>query len=203
MSETANRREGFRMDDVLKLRVSIPDIADADGILTDFEDYRLRTCLQSHLRNQTENRLPKLQGIRKRDPEIASYLEHLETQIIQLAAQISRDSGQSFNETHPETRVNLSANGLRFPTTETFEAGQQLELDIMLSSGAHMVVLAEVLRVEALPTREEGGTSAVAGQRLNQVSTCFSKIHADDIEVIIRHLARLQQRLLQARREES
>lgn len=196
MSAGTNRREGFRMDDVLRLRVVIPDPQDEHGILADFDAYRLTTCLQSHLRNQSEFRAPILQGIRKRDADVADYLQHLELQIVQLAAQLSSDSGPGFDDTHPELAVNLSSTGLRFPSAMDIEQGQTLELDIMLRSGTHLVALAEVLRVD------DAGADSTDTGLARIVSTRFTRIHADDAEVITRHLARLQQLELQARREE-
>lgn len=196
MAENENRREGFRMDDLLKLHVNTVDPEDPDGVYANFDAYRMRVCLRSHLRNQTEDRLPKLLSIRKRDSEVADYLEHLEAQITQLAARMSTSSDLEFDDTQQETAVNMSATGLRFSSDMVDLApGQLLELGMLLStSGTEIVALAEVLRVE--PAAEVSGDDSPKVL----VSTHFATIHPDDREAIIRHMAKLQMLQLQARR---
>lgn len=198
MAGDENRREGFRMDDLLKLQVKTVDQHDPDGVFADFDAYRVRTCLRSHLRNQNENRLPKLQSIRKRDSEVADYLEHLETQIAQLAARLSNDSDMEFADMQQETAVNMSATGLRFCTDlPDLAPGQLLELGMLLStSGTEVVALAEILRVE--PAEKE----ISEGEHTVKISTQFTRIHPDDTEAIIRHMAKLQLLQLQARRNQ-
>lgn len=199
MAGDENRREGFRMDDLLKLQVKTVDQDDPDGVFADFDAYRMRTCLRSHLRNQNENRLPKLQSIRKRDSEVADYLEHLETQIAQLAARLSNDSDMEFGDMQQETAVNMSASGLRFCTDlPDLVPGQLLELGMLLStSGTEVVALAEILRVEAAAEKEKS-----EGEQTVKISTQFTKIHPEDTEAIIRHMAKLQLLQLQARRNQ-
>lgn len=193
MSASENRREGFRLDDKMKLHVSLADREYVDGLLTDFYAFRMRYCLKSHLRNQTQERLPKLLQIRKRNPEIAVYLEHLEAQIVQLAARLSDDSDMDCDDRSQETSVNMSSSGLRFTSDQEFDVGQQLELGMVLStSGMQLVAIAEVLRVDKC----EQATTEGNPQFL--ISTSYSHIHPDDTEAIIRHMAKLQQIRLQA-----
>lgn len=195
MSATENRREGFRLDDKMKLHVKIASPEYLDSVLDNFESFRMRYCLKSHLRNQTEVRLPKLAKIRKRDPEIAEYLQHLETQIEQLAARLSNDSDMEYDENNLEASVNLSSTGLRFNSDQVYEVGQQLELGMVLStSGTQLVAIAEVLRCVADEQKGSDGGSRYL------VSTFYTHIHADDTEAIIRHMAKLQQMQLQAAR---
>ena len=133
--------------------------------------------------------------IRKRDPEIAEYLQHLETQIEQLAARLSNDSDMEYDENNLEASVNLSSTGLRFNSDQEYEVGQQLELGMVLStSGMQLVVIAEVLRVVTCEQKGSGGGPKYL------VSTFYTHIPADDTEAIIRHLAKLQQIQLQAAR---
>lgn len=195
MSSSENRRQSFRLDDMMKLHVKVPDKSALDHILADFDGFRMRYCLKSHLRNQTEVRQPKLLLIRKRDPEIAQYLEHLEAQIAQLADRLSDDSDMEFDHQKLETSVNLSATGLRFSTELQVSVDQQVELGMLLStSGTQLVAIAEIVRVEPLKSRKKDDPPRF------QVSSRFTHIHADDTEAIIRHMAKLQQLQLQARR---
>jgi len=159
----------------------------------------MRTCLQSHLRNQNESRLPILQSIRKRDAEVADYLEHLEAQVAQLAARVANESDLEFGDMQQETEVNMSASGLRFDSAlPDLAPGGLLELGMLLStSGTEVVAIAEILRVEPSETAQTGSETCV------QVSTRFTRIHPDDVEAIIRHMAKLQLLQLQARRSEN
>ncbi len=195
MSASENRREGFRLDDKIKLHVKVADQEYLAGILENFESFRMRYCLKSHLRNQTEVRLPKLMKIRKRDPEIAEYLKHLEMQIEQLAARLSNDSDMEYDVNNLETPVNLSSSGLRFNSNQNYEVGQHLELGMVLStSGTQLVAIAEVLRVDTCEQKTSEGSPRFL------VSTYYTHIHAEDTEAIIRHMAKLQQIQLQATR---
>ncbi len=195
MSASENRREGFRLDDKMKLHVKIANPEYLASILENFDSFRMRYCLKSHLRNQTEIRLPKLVKIRKRDPEIAEYLQHLETQIEQLAARLSNDSDMEYDANNLERSVNLSSTGLRFNSDQEYEVGQQLELGMVLStSGTQLVAIAEVLRVDNCQDKTPDGKSKFL------VSTFYTRIHSEDTEAIIRHLAKLQQIQLQAAR---
>jgi hypothetical protein len=196
MSTSDNKRGSFRLDDMMKLHVKMLEPAALAAILSDFDAYRMRYCLKSHLRNQTEIRQPKLQLIRKRDAEVAQYLEHLEAQIAQLAARLSDDSDMEFDARKLESPVNISATGLRFIADIEASVGQQLELGMLLStSGTQLVVIGEVVRVEALKRHSKSEDTPQW-----QVSTQFVRIHPDDTEAIIRHMAKLQQLQLQARR---
>ncbi len=193
MSASENRREGFRLDDKMKLHVKVADQEYLAGILQNFESFRMRYCLKSHLRNQTEIRLPKLAKIRRRDPEIAEYLQHLETQIEQLAARLSNDSDMEYDQNNLERSVNLSSSGLRFNSDQEYEVGQHLELGMVLStSGTQLVAIAEVLRVDTCEQKAVNGNSQFL------VSTFYTRIHPEDTEAIIRHMAKLQQIQLQA-----
>lgn len=195
MSASENRREGFRLDDKMKLHVKIASQEYLDSILGNFDSFRMRYCLKSHLRNQTEVRLPKMMRIRKRDPEIAEYLKHLETQIEQLAARLSNDSDMEYDVNNLETSVNMSSSGLRFNSDQNYDVGQQLELGMVLStSGTQLVAIAEVLRVDTCEQMTSEGNPKYL------VSTSYTHIHADDTESIIRHMAKLQQIQLQAAR---
>ncbi|ASJ71792.1 PilZ domain-containing protein [Granulosicoccus antarcticus] len=196
MSATDNRREGFRLNDNMKLHVKLADEEHLEEILPDFDAFRMRYCLKSHLRNQTEVWLPKLLKIRSRDPEVAEYLEHLETQIAQLASRLSNDHDIESDDADTETLVNLSASGLQFHSDEEFDVGQKLELGMLLSTiGIQLVAIAEVIRVERYdqPKSKKGTKDFL-------VSTQYSQIHPDDTEAIIRHMAKLQQIQLQKAR---
>lgn len=192
MSDSENRRESFRIDDEMKLHVNPLDPTRLDAILEDFEAFRLQFCLKSHFLVQKEIRLPNLLLIRKRDPDIAQYLEHLENQMLLLAERMNGGAENSVAATQAPAIVNLSSNGLRFHTAEPLALGQVVELGMLLStSGTQIIMLATVVRLEDGTEEHEG---------LVKVSLNFSHINADDTEAIIRHMVKLQQIQLQERR---
>ncbi len=184
-----NRRETFRLDDTVTLTVRVLDEASLNAITEDFSAFRFRYCMQSHIQNQKEVRRPKLIRIKKRDPDIAEYLESLEAQIVQLAERLDEASNVSGDVIEIAGRASLSASGIRFRTTLPIKEGQVMEIGMVLSTNnTQVVMLGDVLRVES---RSDGGFA---------VSIYFSHIHQEDTEAIVRHLARLQQLELQARR---
>jgi hypothetical protein len=157
-----------------------------NSIGLDFNTYRLKHCLMSHLVLQKGNRKGSLAMIRKRSPEVAIYLELLEEDLRLVASRLS--VGAEFKKSNTLTNVNLSSTSIRMETEDHFDPGQSVEMFMTLSTGGtNILLIAEVVRVEEL----ESGTS---------VSLQFIKIHPDDEEAIIRHMAKLQQLELQARR---
>lgn len=186
MVDGVNRRDTFRLDDSMHVVVKTLTEEESTIIEQDFNAYRLQHCLMSHLTLQRENRKGSLALVRKRSPEVAKYLELLEDDLLLVAARLA--IGAEFDKTNQFVNVNLSSCSIRLETHEKFEAGQRVEMFLTLStSGTNILLIAEVVRTE----EEELAPS---------VSFRFEKIHADDEEAIIRHMAKLQQKQLQARR---
>ncbi|MFT5045023.1 MAG: hypothetical protein ACI8UP_001994 [Porticoccaceae bacterium] len=187
MSDGVNRRDSFRLDDSMHLVAKILTDEELTNIQEDFNSYRLQHCLMSHLILQRENRKINLTMIRKRSPEVANYLDLLEDDMLLVASRLS--VGGVRDESNTLTKINLSSTSIRIETEDQFELGQRVELFMTLSTGGtNILLIAEVVRIE----EAELGAS---------VSLLFEKIHPDDEEAIIRHLAKLQQLLLQARRK--
>lgn len=189
-SDGLNRRDAFRIDDTLKMTIRPLNEESMKAISDDFNGFRLRYCMKSHMQNQNEVRKPKLIRIKKRDSDVAEYLESLEVQIAQLAERLDETSKSTEEAIEFSGRVNLSSTGIRFRTRIPLEPGQVLEIGMVLNTlNTQVVMLGEVLRVE------ERVDEMIA------VSVNYSHIHPEDSEAIIRHLARLQQIELQARRD--
>lgn len=186
MSDGTNRRDSFRLDDAMHLVAKILTEDELNNIELDFSSYRLQHCLMSHLVLQRENRKGILAMIKKRSPEVANYLELLEDDLLLVAGRLS--VGAEFEKSNSLTHVNLSSASIRIETIDQYTLGQRVELFMTLSTGGtNIMLIAEVVRVEVL---ESGST----------VSLHFERIHPDDEEAIIRHMAKLQQLQLQARR---
>lgn len=184
-----NRRKSYRLDDTVTLRLRMLDDESLESISEDFNAFRLRYCMKSHMQNQKDVRKPKLIRIRKSNPDIAEYLESLEVQIGEIAERLDSNTDVSGDTTEFTCRANLSATGIRFRTNMNITAGATIELGMMLNTqNTQVVMLGTVLRVEE---RSDGKVA---------VSVNYTHIHPEDTEAIMRHLARLQQLELQARR---
>lgn len=188
MSDSDNRREFFRVNDYVKMRINTPDEASLQETFENFDEFRLRYCLKTHIHYQREMRYPTLKLIRNRQPEVASYIEHLEAQIEMLAAHMIKDT--DFTASDPMIPVNLSAEGVRFDSSLHFQPGQMLEIGMMLFPGETVIlVIAEVVR-----------TSSCSSAQSTTVSLAFRTIHEEDREALIRHIVKVQQSELQKRR---
>jgi len=187
--DDTNRRKSYRLDDTVTLRLRVLDDDSMESISEDFNAFRLRYCMKSHMQNQKDARKPKLIRIRKSNPDVAEYLESLELQIAKIAERLDSNSDVSGDTTEFTCRANLSATGIRFHTNMEITHGANVELGMMLNTqNTQVVMLGTVLRIE------DKSDNKVA------VSVDYTHIHPEDTEAIMRHLARLQQLELQARR---
>ncbi len=187
--DDSNRRKSFRIDDTVTLRIRALDGKSFQNISDDFDAFRLRFSIKSHMQNQRDVRKPQLIRIKKTAPDVAEYLESLEAQFTQLAERIDQVSDVSGGCEEFSCRANLSSEGIRYISDHEPLQGQFLEVAMELSSSnTQVMMLGEVLRVEQC----KDATFAV--------SVTYTHIHSDDREAIVRHMARLQQLALQARR---
>ena len=183
------RRESFRLDDTVTLKIRMLDEASFNLIAEDFSAYRLRYCMKSHMQNQKDVRKPQLMLIRKSNPEIAEYLESLETQIGQLAERMDEGDGQKADTQEFSGRAIISSTGLQFLTDMLIRTSQKVEIGVVLNtSNTQVMMLGDVIRLDDGPDERK------------TVSIRYTHIHPEDAEAVIRHLAKLQQLELQARR---
>lgn len=190
MSTEVNRREAFRLDDSMMLSITKLSESELEDVEQNFDSYRLKYCLNSHFELQRENRKTNLLMIRKRDPDVGQYLDSMEDQLLLIASRLSESHGAGQGmEMH---EVNLSNSSVRFSSSEALEVGERVQLQMILSTtDLQIFSLATVTRVET--NTEMPNEQWVALQ--------LSQLHADDAEAIIRHMAKLQQQKLQARRD--
>ena len=194
MEPFTNRRESFRLDDTLDLRIRILDKQSVNAIVADFDTFRMRYCMKSHAQSQMDMNQPRLMKIRNKYPDVAFYLEYLESRLIELTEQVEKLSLLDTDENvlNIVSEGNISAVGARFSTSEEFTTGQILEISMILSTSTiQVVMIGEVVRVDSLPK----GRSAV--------SVTYKHIHSEDEEAIVRHLVKLQQLQLRASRSDS
>jgi hypothetical protein len=189
MDVANNKRRAYRLDDRIQVWFHALDEASLGIITGDFEQYRKSYCLKSHFINQREFWQPRFLMLKKRDNDVASYIEHLEQQIIELAERMASSAMIDRRVSKQLLDVNISADGIRFDTRETLAVGQYLELGLDLSTNdTQILLLGRVVRAEP----------ALKGSQC--VSIEFIHIHDEDRESLVRHMARVQQLQLQARR---
>ena len=183
------RRESFRLDDTVTLKIRLLDEASYNQIAGDFSAYRLQYCMKSHMQNQKDMHKPKLMLIKKSNPEIADYLERLEAQMAQLAERMDGGDGQKADIKEFSGKANISSAGIRFHTDMLITVSQTVEIGIVLNtSNTQVMMLGDVTRVEDETENRKA------------VSIRYTHIHPEDAEAVIRHLAKLQQLELQSRR---
>ncbi|MBX2878899.1 MAG: PilZ domain-containing protein [Granulosicoccus sp.] len=198
MAAQLNRRDSFRLEDVLDLRVRLLDEQALQIAIENFDSFRMRHCLKSHAQSQKDINQPRMTQIRNRQPEIAQYLEYLESRILDLSEQIEKLHSEKAIENYIALNAqgDLSANGIKFHTSTAFAENQMLEIWLTLSSsGTQVFMLGEVVRVDG----ESDADEKEAAQYV--VSVRYTKLHSEDKEAIVRHLVKLQQTRLQAARQ--
>ena len=183
MNDSRDRRRSYRLDDSIKLQVRILERKNIDSIMQEFDDNRRQFRFRSHFLSEQETRVRQLELIKKRDPEVGSYLEYLERQIFRLAELQGSQADDEVDEgAWQETFVNLSATGIRFLTRQALVSGMLVELGMLLPSSLDQVmVIAEVVRSEKNALGEWS------------VSLQYNRIVEEDTEAIIRHMAKAQQ----------
>ena len=189
MSTEVNRRDAFRLDDSMLLSVKKLSDSELEDLIENFDAVRLQHCLKSHFMLQRENRKTSLLFIRKRDPDVAQFLNSLEDQLMLVASRLSSATGDEQNMILHD--VNMSSSSIRFSTTSDYSVGEQVQCMMMLAtSDLQIFTLATVTRFE----------DASVSEGLKSVALQFTHLHSDDSEAIIRHMAKLQQIQLQQRR---
>ncbi len=183
------RRRFFRIDDNIFLdHQAISD--DEYKSAANFSDktYSNAFSLTADFANLNNEFHPILNNIKQSNPELAQYLELLNSKIDALGRHLfENESNLQARET---THVNLSATGIAFETTEPYKDGQALSIQLVL-----------------LP--EEIGIQ-VYGRVINKKTpdnntqlTCidFEYIREEDQELIIKHNLSKQMKILRERSE--
>ena len=175
MPNSANKRNFFRVNDSVALSIKPLSKKDSSDINLLYEERRRDFGIVNEFLLARERYLPKLIRIRRRDPEIADYINYLEDKIQKLAATLGRD--KSLQKSRPTHHVNLSASGIRFESDLALESQSKIELTITLfPSGTPILVFGDVIRV----TR---GNEADWSYVVN-----FSHIHDEDMEQLVKHV---------------
>lgn len=194
MDNNANRREYYRIDDRISLRMK-PLSGERRRLDEDtFEARRREIGLANHFAANQERHLAEKKRIEQRHPEIAAYLGYLEEEIRILATRIAKsENGLSPVPTHD---VNMCAEGLRLELESPLEPDQVLEISMMLfPSSVSVFCLGEVIRCDEITEGDElqiGRYSAAIR---------FTQVDDEDKEAVVKHIH--QKQLLQLQERQS
>jgi len=170
-----NKRGYFRVNDSVALVIRLLRDEAASSLNELFDERRRDFSIVNEFLLARERYLPKLVRIRRRDPDIAEYIDYLEDKIQKLAAAMGRE--QALKKAVPTHHVNLSASGIRFHSDTPLAEGEKVELTITLfPSGVPVLVFGDVIR--ATPGEGESWSYVVK----------FTHIHDDDMETLIKHI---------------
>jgi len=193
VSRDEDKRAYFRIDDEVFLSVKKIEHCDADKIEdthTYFDSFRKSTVLTAKFNQQRTAMAPVLKEINNKDVALASYISMLSDQVDLLASKLQ--SGAIFSSNEQLQTVNLSAEGMRFHSTEQYKLEDSLEMIFALfPDGDYIPVLAEVVRVESVDDD---------GADLYEIGVKYSSINDDDKELLIHHILFLQRQILQKKR---
>lgn len=175
MTEHANQREFFRVNDSVALSIHVLSEKEKESAATLFESHRRDLSIVNEFLLARERYLPKLQRIRRRDPDIAEYISYLEDKIQKLAAAMGREP--ALKKAVPTHHVNLSGTGIRFYSDQPLKAADKVELTITLfPTNLPILVFGDVIRVSK--KHPEGYACAIH----------FTHIHEEDLELLIKHI---------------
>ena len=180
IDENENRREAFRLEDEILLKIEKVELSDPETMEAEFQQRRAEFGILTHLKYGSEKHLPLMRTIERKNPEIAQYLKFLERQIESISVRNSGcdDSAPDYGD---KQWANLSANGMRFSAPGNYVEGECIEAKMVLfPDELRIMVLATVNRVE------------VSDDGFQQVSVAFTKLHIEDQEALIKHLHKRQ-----------
>ena len=181
-----DRRRYFRIQDAVGLIVTPIPPAEEERAIAGFGDERSHASLANELRALRDKHLPQRRRLDYKFPTVAAYIGMLEKQIDMLALAVGEDSDYA---TTPSTRVDLSAQGMRFEGGEGLESDAMVEVRLTLfPDRCHVRLLARVVRC---PDDQDCQSTALE----------FTHIRDADREAIVRHVHVLQRMQLRAHAE--
>lgn len=180
------RRRYFRIDDEVGLLTTPVPTQDEARIMAGFDDEKAPLSLINELRSVRDMHLPQRRSLEYKFPTVAAYVRMLESQIDMLALAIEDDEGFV---AAPNSRVNLSAQGVSFDDGEPLEIGSLVEVKLTLFPDLIRIrTLARVVRCEADPS-------------CKSTALDFTHLRDADREAIIRHVHLLQRLRLREHNE--
>ena len=193
-SQTDERRRHYRIRGNIGLSFRILEGPDVDVAVARFGDDEFDTLALAAIFSSTSIGMRHaLEGLKRDVPEVATYLEGLNTKLDILSRLlIARDSGLP---SHPTHAVSLSASGICFFAEQAVAPGSLLELKLLVfPSHVCVLTLGAVVGCEKVGAPEP--------RFPYQIRVDFSYIREDDQELIIRHVIQRQSENLRKTRSD-
>ncbi|MEO5342068.1 MAG: PilZ domain-containing protein [Gammaproteobacteria bacterium SHHR-1] len=194
MDTDENRRTFFRIEDRLQIsykRIGPDELSElVDKLYRDELDH---FSVASEIMALRTEAAPLMRQISSQSADIANYLSSLDQRLELLARTVAaRDSDLT---EHPPRDCNLSASGIAIGVDQPLQAGEMLEVSLLLlPSYAGVRAIAEV--VDCTPSTAQQ-TEAAYQLRLN-----FSHMREKDRDLLIKHIIQRQGEMLRKRRED-
>ncbi|MCH7816067.1 MAG: PilZ domain-containing protein [Proteobacteria bacterium] len=141
-----------------------------------------------------------LNRLKIKNPDVAELVKLLNRKIQQILKHSHISEGLMKLDTYPQRRVDLSASGIAFPTSEFIPVDHLLELELVLQPGRqHLKLLAMVVTSEADTFSLNSGDDSLT----HVVRTKFIDINDDIQEFLIQYVVKRQASIIRADRNEN
>ncbi|NOT84419.1 MAG: PilZ domain-containing protein [Methylococcaceae bacterium] len=191
--EGADRRRFFRIDDDINLYYNVID-AKLVNHASHIKPNILGSCsLSKALDMLTQEAKSTLRRIETKEPEIAEYFKVLNNKMDLIAQAIMLQMSDFVEQ---KTRnVNLSASGLAFDNDAALNLNDYLEINMVLSSLAAVIVLhAKVVYCKP-------NTDLQPGKLPYLIGVDYVNIQEQDREALIQHIVRRQMQQIRESKE--
>ena len=188
----AERRRFYRIEDDIALSFRVLEGTEVDAAMRRFTGETEDTIALAATFSATSDEMRRgLEAVKRHMPEVASYLEGLNTKLDILARLlINQDIGLPSQPTH---LVDLSAGGISFNAEMAVPAGSLLELKLgLFPSHVFITSLGAVVTCTPRPGAEDGQPF--------RLGVDFSYIREADRELLVKHVVQKQSRSLREAR---
>ncbi len=175
---TVERRRYYRIDDAVALQTQKLKVDEIDKELAAFEERRDAFCIMNSMTHDKEQSSPQWRVIETDYPEVAAYLKALEARIDSLAKIVV---SQEKHKSQHTQKVNISAQGIRFLSSKTYDVDDMVELRLQIFPSCEKLLIIGTV-VWCIEDRDTTPDERYA------IAIDFSFINEADREVLIRHI---------------
>lgn len=194
LSPLSERREYFRIDDEVLLKIRLIHDADIVSIAERINDRmpdRFTVAANFAVSSRQMSRV--LHGFASETPEVGRYLKMVDQKLNHLARLFVLEEAERGG--FIPLRVNLSAGGLVFPSTTEYPVGSLLEMSMVLHpSTTGILSMSKVVYCERQV--ETSGTLPW------QIAVEYSHIREVDRDLLVSHIMNRETEMLRRQREE-
>lgn len=192
-ASSEDRRRFFRIDDEVSLFYKIVDEQKMITASQVTDDVLSNCSLITALDVLDQESRIIMYRLEKIQPEIAEYLKIVESKINLLAQAVMRQ-GNDFSEGMIRN-ANISASGLAFECDEVIQAGEFLEIKLLLTSClAVIVIYGKVIYCKENTLSEKSMP--------NQIGVDYINLKDHDREVLIKHVVKRQMQQIRKQKKE-